>query len=156
MRVLINALGAAMGGALRHLTNFVPALASAPGAHSYEILLRSSIPIESNSASVCLTRWEDRHAASSIHRAIADLIGSGIRARHYDVLVSLMNFGPIWCPIPQVLFQRNALYYSPAYRESLGPAARVELALRRKWTLEAMRFADVIVTPTCAMTDLIL
>jgi glycosyltransferase involved in cell wall biosynthesis len=156
MRVLINALGATMGGALRHLTNFVPALASAPGGHSYEILLRSSIPIQSNSASVRLTRWEDRHAASSIHRAIADLIGSGIRARRYDVLVSLMNFGPIWCPIPQVLFQRNALYYSPAYRESLGAAARVELALRRKWTIEAMRFADLIVTPTSAMTDLIL
>ena len=72
--------------------------------------------ISSEHTCVRLTRWDDRRAASSIHRAITDLITSGIHAKRYDVLVSLMNFGPIWCPIPHILFQRNALYYSADYR----------------------------------------
>jgi glycosyltransferase involved in cell wall biosynthesis len=156
MRILINALGATMGGALRHLTNFIPALAASPGGHTYEILVRSSVSVSSPHSSVLLNRWNDRHAASSIHRAITDLVTSSIQAKRYDVLVSLMNFGPIWCPIPHVIFQRNALYYSATYRHSLSTSARVDLALRRRWTIEAMRFADVVVTPTSAMADLIL
>src|SRR5438445_7940432 len=66
-----------------------------------------------------------------------------------------MNFGPVLCPIPHVLVQHNPLYFSPPYRLSADFPERVDLALRRRLTIEAMRFAQVIVTPTNAMTDLI-
>ena len=155
MRILINALGATMGGALRHLTNFLPALSGAPGGHSYDVLVRSSVPVSSSSDRIRLIRWNDDRARSSLHRGFADLVASGLRARNYDTLVSLMNFGPVFCPIPHILFQRNALYFSPRYRASLDPAARIELALRRRWTIEAMRFADAIVTPSRSMAELI-
>lgn len=156
MRVLINALGATMGGALRHLTNFLPALDEAPGGHRYDVLVRSSIPATACGDRIRLIRWQDRHAQSSVHRTLADLAGSAVRARHYDVLVSLMNFGPILCPIPHVLFQRNALYFSRDYRRALDPLPRLELAFRRRWTVEAMRFAEMVVTPSRAMREMIL
>jgi glycosyltransferase involved in cell wall biosynthesis len=155
MRVLINALGATMGGGLRHLTNFLPALASASDSHSYEVLMRSSISVPCESRRIRLTRWDDERAASSLHRGLADLVSTGMRARRYDVLVSLMNFGPILCPIPHVIFQRNALYYSREYRATLHSRARFELMLRRRWTIESMRFASVVVTPTDSMATLI-
>lgn len=155
MRVLINALGATMGGALRHLTNFLPALAEAPGSHSYDVLVRSSIGIVSPCDRIRLIRWKDSRAGNSFYRAFADLIGSAISARDYGALVSLMNFGPILCPIPHVLFQRNALYFSPAYRSSLDAVSRLELGFRRRWTIEAMRFADRVITPSQAMASMI-
>jgi glycosyltransferase involved in cell wall biosynthesis len=80
---------------------------------------------------------------------------SAIRARRYNALVSLMNFGPILCPIPHILVQHNPLYFSPVYRASADLRERLDLALRRRLTIEAMRFAEVIVTPTSAMADLI-
>lgn len=155
MRILMNALGATMGGALRHLTNLLPALSEAPGGHSYEVLVRESVPVAANSERIRLVRWKDDHAQSALHRGFADLISSGMRARKYDVLVSLMNFGPVFCPIPHILFQCNALYYSRRYRASLHRRARVELALRRRWAIEAMRFAETVVTPSRAMAELI-
>jgi glycosyltransferase involved in cell wall biosynthesis len=156
MRILVNALGANMGGALRHLTNLLAALSEAPGGHRYDVLVRASAPVTSDCERIRIIRTKDAHAQSTLHRTFGDLILSAIRARNYDVLVSLMNFGPILCPIPHVLFQCNALYFSRRYRASLDSVARMQLALRRRWTIEAMRFADTIVTPSGAMADLIL
>jgi glycosyltransferase involved in cell wall biosynthesis len=155
MRVLINALGANMGGALRHLTNLLPALGEAAGGHVYDALVRASIEISSACDRIRLIRVSDAHARSFLQRTFSDLIGSAVSARRYDVLVSLMNFGPIVCPVPHVLFQCNALYFSRPYRASLDVTSRAQLALRRRWTVEAMRFADTIVTPSAAMADLI-
>ncbi|HTU44717.1 MAG TPA: glycosyltransferase family 1 protein [Bryobacteraceae bacterium] len=156
MRVLINALGATMGGALRHVTNLLPALAETPGDDTYDVLVRSSVAVASTSGRVRLIRWKDDRAGSALHRGFSDLIASGMHARKYDVLVSLMNFGPVFCPIPHILFQCNALYYSPRYRASLDRVARMELALRRRWAIEAMRHAHTVVTPSGAMAEMIL
>jgi glycosyltransferase involved in cell wall biosynthesis len=156
MRVLVNALGAIMGGALRHLTNLLPALSEAPGGHRYDILVRKSAPISSDCDRIRLLRVDDARTESLLQRTFTDLILSAIRARSYDVLVSLMNFGPIVCPIPHVLFQCNALYFSRRYRASIDTLPRMELALRKRWTIESMRFAQTIVTPTNAMANLIL
>lgn len=145
-----------MGGALRHLTNLLHALGNAPGGHRYDVLVRESAPIACDCDRIRIIRMKDAHAQSALHRTFADLILSAARARGYDVLVSLLNFGPILCPIPHVLFQCNALYFSRRYRASLDAAARMELTIRRRWTVEAMRFAETIVTPSRAMTDLIL
>lgn len=43
MGILIHALGANMGGAMRHLTNFLPALAEYDPVNQYDILMRKGI-----------------------------------------------------------------------------------------------------------------
>ena len=71
MKILIHALGANMGGAMRHLTNFLPALAQYDANHEYDVLVREGIPDIALAGNVRLVRMGGRQDASSrrcLHR----------------------------------------------------------------------------------------
>lgn len=153
MKVLIHALGAAMGGAERHLTSFIPHLAAEDRCNRYTVLVRQSFPEVASSESVRIERLQ----AGVFSRLRHDLIDlpRRLRSERFDATVSLTNFGPVWCPVPHVLFQRNPIYYSGDYAACVGPRQRAEAALRRRLAHESMRRAKVIVTPSHAMADMI-
>ena len=154
MRVLIHALGAAMGGAVRHLSSFTPALGEV-GRHEYHILTRDGITLEDNSRVKVIKNLSCGSTLPS--RLISDLfrIPMFAKTNGYDCIVSLTNFGPIWSTVPHILYQRNPTYYCEGYLRSITPQKRAEALARRRLTYSAMRRARVVVTPSHSMREMI-
>jgi glycosyltransferase involved in cell wall biosynthesis len=160
LRILIHALGADSPGARRHLSGFLPALREAGGAHRLTLDVRRSAaealaplsggPIE-------LWPFADALVRPAPVRLLVDLVlvPLGVRRRGFDLLVTLANFGPVWSPVPHVVFQRNALHFTPDHLRRLGGARRIESRLRTWLLVAEMRHATVTVTATDAMAALI-
>jgi len=146
-----------MGGALRHLRGFVPALAAEPSGHSYTLLARKSIAVQLEAANIRLEPIDDVVSSGLFSRVWFDnvILPGILREGCYDALVSLVNFGPIYPGTPHLLFQRNALYFDSIASARTRHRKSLDLWLRRFLAIQAMRRANVIVTPTRAMADMI-
>ena len=146
-----------MGGAQRHLTQFLPALARAGGPHQFEVMVRTSFPDMPIGSVVRLRKVSDRRAEAWIPRLWNDLavLPRDLKNEGFDAVVTLTNFGPVWTPVPHVLFQRNALYFCPYYLERVNSFQRAEALSRRTLAVAAMRRAAVVATPSQAMADMI-
>lgn len=157
MRVLIHALGANMGGSMRHLTNFIAALGEEDTAREYVVLVRESLPAMDAAGNIKLERVADRACSAWVKRVAGDVfeLPRRLKREKFSVVVSLTNTGPIWSPAPHVFFQRNALLYCPFYLRTIGNRAWVEAILRRRLAVASMMRADVIVTPSKAMEAMI-
>jgi len=157
MKVLIHALGANMGGAMRHLTNFLPELGRQDSEREYTVLVRESFPTISVSKNISIERISNSFVSNWIKRLAVDLfeIPWKLSREKYDSIVSLTNFGPIFSPIPHIFFQRNPLYYCDYYLSQITGREKIETLLRRRLAIESMKRADLIVTPTNAMTEMI-
>ncbi len=71
------------------------------------------------------------------------------------VIVSLANLGPICPAVPHVVFQRNALLFSPEHLALFGTRQIARFRIQRALAIATMKFANRIVTPSAAMTSLI-
>ena len=142
-----------MGGALRHLTGFLPALAASDQESEYRVLVRESIPISVNSANISLERLPDAVAGQIGARLKHDILSLPRRlsGEGFQVVVSLTNFGPIWTSARHLLFQRNALYFHNEWLVQNGIRGRVDAQLRLHLAHEAMKRAHWIVTPSLSM-----
>lgn len=156
-KILIHALGATMGGAMRHITNFLPELGRQDADREYVVQVRESFPALGVSENIRLERVPDHACSSWIKRIAGDVfkLPRRLRREKFSAVVSLTNFGPAWSPVPHIFFQRNALYYCPFYLEKIGWRLKVETALRRQLAVESMKRADLIVTPSHAMGAMI-
>jgi len=157
MKILIHALGAAMGGGLRHLTNFLPALGKVDPNNEYVAFIRKSIPVFSAPENITIKRVSDQKASRLINRITGDLIQLPLKLKreNFEIIVSLMNFGPIITSTPHILFQANPTYFCRYLLDSLKGKKKIEVYLRRLWSVESMKRADLIVTPSNAMADMI-
>lgn len=157
MKILINALGANMGGAIRHLTNFLPQLGKVDSEREYVILVRDTIPEITVAKNLHIERLPDAQAGNWRKRLFGDVISLPMRLKKegFSATVSLLNVGPIWSPVPHILFQRNALYFCDYFLEHISGRRKIETLLRRKLAIASMKRADVIVTPSNAMADMI-
>lgn len=157
MKILINALGANMGGAIRHLTNFLPQLGKVDSKREYVVLVRDTIPEIMVAKNLHIERLPDAQAGNWRKRLFGDVISLAIRLKKegFSATVSLLNVGPIWSPVPHILFQRNALYFCDYFLEHISGRRKIEILLRRKLALASMKRANVIVTPSNAMADMI-
>lgn len=146
-----------MGGAERHLTNFLPELGKADTRRSYLVLARESASLPILPENVRVERIPDAACASGLRRVIGDVFGipARVKRERFSMVVSLTNFGPIWSSAPHVLFQRNSLYYSGEYFSRIGAQEKLEIILRRRLALESMRRAALIVTPSDSMATMI-
>ena len=155
--VAITAVGAQMGGARRHLTGFVPALAALPD-WTFEIFCAPEAPqwVGTVPRNVRLTPVTSP-GLGAIGRVWWDQVALGqlLAQRQPDLLVSLLNFGPARCAVPQINFQRNPLYYCEHHLRSSGSAERMIVMLRRWLCILAMRNSARVVTPTAGMWEMI-
>lgn len=154
--ILLNALAATAGGGLTYLRNVLPRLAKQAGAHRFIVLVPdlSVAPKLPESASLSVETipagggllgrlwWEQWH------------LRKFVRTRGVDVLVALGNFALLNSPVPQILLNRNALYFSPQFSADLW-----RRGARRAWLMHqfksqlarlSIRQADCNVTPTTA------
>jgi len=157
LRVLIHALGADMGGALRHLTSFLPELAAQDRRREYVVLVRESFPTLELPSNIRLERVSRKRAAGWVSRVKFDLwdVPALASSLNCGAVVSLTNFGPIWYDRPHVLFQRNALYFCDYYWSLVGGPKRWEALARRRLLQASISKAEVIVTPSEAMASMI-
>jgi len=157
MTILIHALGANMGGAMRHLTNFLPELGRQDSIRDYIVLVRESFPELVLPENIRLERIPDDKAAGWIGRIIYDCIAlpRRLKLEKLSAIVSLTNFGPIWSSVPHIFFQRNPVYYCSYYLNNIRGREKIETLLRRRLAVESMKRADVVVTPSNAMAEMI-
>ena len=72
-----------------------------------------------------------------------------------DLVISLLNFGPVWSPIPHLLFQRNALYFYNDYLNKLRGIQKYFFRLSRILNYYCMKNSAVIITPSKTMEHVI-
>lgn len=157
MTICIHALGANMGGAMRHLTLLLPELAICDDRRRYVILVRESFPEFPLPGNIVVERVPDAQADGWPRRIWNDVcvFPKFLRRGNFEAVVSLMNFGPVWSPVPHVLFQCNALYYSPYYLKRVTGILKLETVSRRHLALASMKRARLIVTPSHSMAQMI-
>jgi glycosyltransferase involved in cell wall biosynthesis len=145
-----------MGGAVRHLTNFLPRLKTVDGEREYIVLTRDGIMLPPVPG-VSIHNISRVYAVNAPARLAFEWLVTPFLIRRLGIgcVVSLTNFGPIWAGVPHVNFQRNPLYYCPAYLRRLNRKGRMVTGLRRAIAVATMRHATVIVTPSSAMAAMI-
>jgi glycosyltransferase involved in cell wall biosynthesis len=159
-RILIEALAAHSPGGGRYLEGLLPALGERAAGHRIHVLARSSwagrLGATADGA-VQMRPVADWISDSVISRLFFDLCIVPLRAvrQAYDLVVTLANFGPVWCPVPHVVVQQNAWPFYPRQRELIGGAEFVNWQLRRRLCAAEMRWATVNVTPSLALANLI-
>ena len=158
-RILIEALGIGSLGGRAHLGGLLEGLqALAPTPHHFEVLLkRSSVPhfAAPSGGPVVLSPVADGLCASMPLRVAFDLLFVPLRARRFDLVVSLANFGPPWTPVPHLVVQQNAMPFSPEYMDRIHGRLKLEWRLRTWFSVALTRRARLVVTPSQALADLI-
>lgn len=143
---------------MRHLTSFLPELGAADPDREYVVLVRSSFELLSNlQENIRLEFYPDRLGESWIWRLFHDiwLLPRKLRREGFSAVVSLTNSGPIWSPVPHIFFQRNALLYCTYYLRSVRGWRKLETRLRRRLAVASMSRADITITPSNAMSQMI-
>ena len=157
MKTLLHALGVSMGGAKRHLTNLLSELAKDTKTHQFVVLGRESFPHSSPEGGMQFVRFADRKCGFSLSRLFTDTVRTPKLARRHgcDVIVSLTNYGPILTPVPHIVFERNALLFSPIHLSELPQPQQSKMRLQRQLAIASMKRARFVVTPSRAMAELI-
>jgi glycosyltransferase involved in cell wall biosynthesis len=155
MRIVLNAVAARMGGATTHLPNFLQTAGARYPDDLFVACVNRSWQPPALPGNVRLVRTEDLRGRLA-HAAWDQWGVSRIAVRERaDVLVSLLNFGPVRSPIPHVVFERNPVYFCAYYLRGLRGARAVEVAATRALAHAVMRGARRVVTPSGAMRDMI-
>jgi len=157
-RILIAALGVDSLGGRAHLAGLLSGLRGLATPHRFEVLLkRSSVPDLAALAGgpVALAPVADGLCQSIPMRLLFDLLLAPLRARRFELFVTLANFGPPWTPVPHLVVQQNAMPFSPEYMDRIHGRLRLEWKLRAWLSVATMRRAALVVTPSQALADLI-
>ncbi|MBI5100209.1 MAG: glycosyltransferase [Nitrospirae bacterium] len=146
-----------MGGARRHLSGFFRELDRQDESREYVALVRESFPDLPLQGSVRLEKISDSQAMGWMARVKGDIfdIPRKLRREKFGAIVSLTNFGPVWSPAPHILFQTNSLYFCRYHLSTANRRQKTETILRRGMVIEMMKRADVIVTPSDTMGEMI-
>jgi glycosyltransferase involved in cell wall biosynthesis len=159
-RVLINALASTAGGGLTYLRNVLPRLSRVDAGNTYLVLApAANLPeyralagerINLDTAPVnggLLPRlwWEQ----SGLRRYLS--------SHKIDLLICLGNFSLMASPVPQILFNRNDLYFSGAFEDDLHKRrlyGQIVANRLKSWFAQvSIRQAQVNVVPTRAFGE---
>ncbi|HEV2283938.1 MAG TPA: glycosyltransferase family 1 protein [bacterium] len=155
MRVVINAVAARMGGAATHLPNFLQTAGRRYPDDSFIACVNSDWRLPDLPPNVRLV--DAGRLRNRVGHALWDQWGIARAAsrERAEVLLSLLNFGPIRSPVPHVVLERNPVYFCPYYLGTLGRARALEVTATRALVHAVMRGAYRVVTPSEAMRDMI-
>jgi glycosyltransferase involved in cell wall biosynthesis len=157
VNILIHAVAMRkQGGGSRHLYGFIDALGQLDTQNNYILCLDKSFPFESKFANITVEPIEVR---SQWQRLWWDQIKLPklVQHRQIDLILAIFNFGCFKPPVPQIVLQRNALYYCGLFLKTLKPFSRLHLdiQLRRLLAYWTMRGSVAVVVPSVAMRDMI-
>lgn len=167
-RVLLNAMASTAGGGTTYLRNVLPRLAGKSGKEIIppDLFFHLLVPPEHlqgylqfagpriiiETAPVSggiLSRWWWEQTR----------LRGYLREHQIDVLISLGNFALFHSPVTQILFNRNALYFSDDFKRDLISRKQYGMLLghllKSRLAKASIRQADINVTPTIAFANLI-
>ena len=158
--VLINGLASTAGGGITYLRNVLPRLGALDRRHEYRALVPARHLAEYRSlvgGRVTLGTVETGGGPLGRMWWEQSALRSYIKRHQVDVLVSLGNFALLSAPVPQILFNRNDLYFSRRFERDLAArglyAKLLDNALKRRLAQLSIRRADVNVVPTAAFAE---
>jgi glycosyltransferase involved in cell wall biosynthesis len=142
------------GGTARHLRQFLPALGEHAQGHEFFLYVNSDFPVLDVPENVEIVPVDIRF---NLGRVWWDQIQlpEAAREERADAIWCLLGFGSLHPPVPQLLFQRNPVYYCDHHLELISASARAALSLRRSLQMFAMKASARVITPTDAMRDMI-
>lgn len=146
----VNAVGAVMGGATRHLQPFLEALVEARPDWQISVHVSEGMSIDGFPPAVSVHAVPRRGMVRRLRWDALQLPRITAR-RRADVLLNVVNSGPIRSRIPSILYQRNPIYFDPAWVQRLSAPARAQAWLRRRLAFAQMRGAVAVITPSHAM-----
>jgi len=155
LRVVVNAVAARMGGAATHLPNFLDTAGRRYPGDTFVVCVNSAWRLPGLAPNI---RVVDAGALRNrLAHAAWDQWGVArtVTRERADVLLSLLNFGPVRPRVPHVILERNPVYFCPFYLETLGGTRAVEVAATRALAHAVMRGARWVITPSAAMRDMI-
>jgi len=155
LRLHVNAVGAVMGGAARHLSPFLAALHQVRPEWSICVWVTSGHEPAEVPDAVAVRALPRRGIARRLWWETVAL-PRALRHDGADALVNLTNSGPLHSPVPSILYQRNALWFDPSWAQGFRGRARVGAAARRQLAYLQMRGSAVTIVPSAAMAGFLL
>ncbi len=162
MKVLIHALGADMGGAVRHLTHFLPALANLKSELSpppqYIILLRNKLRTHTKATHIKFFYLPNSVGSFFLLRLLFDniFLPLYLKLKRIETVITLTNSGPLWGIKNHILFQRNALYFSQWYYQQLSFKDKIPYLTRKYYSYLLIKTSKMTLVPTQAMKESII
>ena len=156
MRLLVNALSARQGGIRTYTRNLVASL------HRRGVDATFAVPGDFPAPDGAATIRSDAFALPAARRLIWEQTAWRRMVAEFrpDVLFSSANFGLLAAPCPQLLLMREGGLFDPFYLAHLapaqGPKAKLMRLFRRSMMRRSQRAADLIMTPTGSLRDLLL
>ena len=161
-RVLLNALASTAGGGITYLMNVLPRL-SGNGSHKSHDYLALVPPGQVDRyrefASQQLGIETVPVPSGTLARMLWEQTGLRrfLKTRQIDVLVSLGNFALFASPVPQILFNRNDLYFSPEFTRDLQsrklPGPLFTHRMKSWLARQSIKQATVNVAPTAGFAN---
>lgn len=155
MKILILAIGANMGGAIRHSTNFFPELCKQDKKNEYYIYVNKSFPELKLNGNVHLVRVNKLVTEFYVITLLYYMILIPLLAilKNFKIIISILNFGPLWSTVPHILFQRNSLLYCDNFFNHFKIKDKITYTFRKFISIITIINAKVIVTPSDAMAN---
>jgi len=154
--VLLNASASTAGGGITYLRNILPRLGR-DESHEYLVLVpREQVGEYAAFAGGRLSVEAAPAPGGTLARMLWEQTGLRrlAKSRRMEVLVSLGNFAMFASPVPQILFNRNDLYFSPEFTRDLRERnLRGALVIHRmkSWLArQSVKRATINVAPTAA------
>jgi glycosyltransferase involved in cell wall biosynthesis len=158
--VLLNALASTAGGGITYLRNVLPRLGAVDDFNRYFVLVPAGhLNQFSGFATERLSIETVEISGGSLGRLFWEqtVLRNHINTRNINVLVSLGNFALFASPIPQILFNRNDLYFSEYFEGDLKDRGLYSRLISHRFKSLLARYsikqADINVTPTRAFAD---
>ena len=155
--ILLNAISSNAGGGVTYLRNVLPRMERLDTENQYFVLAPPNIVNGYASGRVIVEAVTTRGGAAGRMLWEQTLLRNFIWSRKVDVLVSLGNFALLGATVPQILFNRNDLYFSPEFERELRSrkqyGALIGHRLKSLLSMISIRHAEINVTPTAAFAN---
>lgn len=156
MKVLIHSLAALeIGGSDRHLRGMLSALKEFSPDTTFLLYINNSFRIVDKPDNVNVNTISTR---GTWQRMYWDqlVLPKIVKKEGVDIIWATLGFGPLKPPVPQIMFQRNAIYYNDFYFQGLNFYNKTLLGMRRWMLSKIMESSSFVIAPTVAMRDMIL
>jgi len=144
------------GGGSRHLQGFINALGTLDSQTEYILYLDHRFPFESSYPNIHVRRVFTK---SQVYRLWWDQITLRriMKQENVDLMLAIFVFGALAPPSPQIVFQRNSLFFCREYLKQIPfwSSFKFEIWLRRQIIYLTMRGSQAIVVPSAAMRKMI-
>ncbi|MFQ5664753.1 MAG: glycosyltransferase family 4 protein [Terriglobia bacterium] len=162
MNLLVNAVGIKVGGGVTDLRALVSELRKTDRRHRF-LFFAAPTQAELGGDLPEHIRWQSVGAGEKgwLRRLWWDQVTLRRWLKHEraDVLFSFSDFGMLHCPVPQLLFVRNSLFFSELFQKHILPRQgwrhRLLYRLRRWLVCRSVAAADAVMAPSASMLEMV-